>query len=106
MEYPVAFLREIDGVTKDEILKDFVDVIFEDTIDLATIPNEKLKKAWFRLMLEADKAAKIMEANLATLESGARENRMDRRNNAVKRRARKAGLITVEAKAPKKLILE
>lgn len=108
MDYPLGFLREIDGITKDEILKEFIDVIWEDAIDLETIPNQKLKAAWIRLMIEADKAAVSMEGKLASIQSGIRENRKSRRTKTAKERAKEAGLVVLEPNVSNagKLIIE
>lgn len=109
MDYPVGFLREIDGHTKDEILKIFIDVVFDNSVDLETIPDEKLRQNWIRLLSEADRAAAAMEGKLASIESGVvRKNREQRRKGSAKDRAKQAGLITLEPNVPKagKLIIE
>lgn len=107
IDYPLGFLREIDGIVKDEILKGFIDAIFENSVDVETIPDEKLRKNWIRLLSEADLAAASMEGKLASIHSGVNRERRRKKGKTVKERARKAGLITLTPNVPKgKLILE
>lgn len=108
MDYPLAFLREIDGVTKDEILKAFIEAPFDDAVDLETIPNEKLRTAWIRLMMEAEQASDTMNDKLnQTLSAAAKENRATRRKKTADERAKDAGLVTLRPNIPDgKLILK
>lgn len=108
MDYPLGFLREIDGHTKDEILKVFIDVVFDNVVDLETIPDEKLRASWIRLLMEADNAAAAMEGKLASIQSGARKQNREKRRKTAKDRAKDAGLVVLEPNVPKagKLIIE
>lgn len=108
MDYPLAFLREVDGIVKDEILKGFIDAIFENTIDVETIPNEKLKQNWIRLLMEADTAAARMEANLEKVGLAAVKDIKKTKKKTAKDRAKDAGLIVLEPNVPNpgKLIID
>lgn len=109
MEYPLNFLREIDGVKKDTLLKGFIDAVFRNDIDVETIPDLELRKTWIELLIEADNAAKVMEAKLDHVGHAAVRDIKSgkRKKKTAAERAKEAGLITLTPKVPKgKLILD
>ncbi len=108
-DFPIGFMNEMDLGEKNKILKAMIEAVADDLVDVNTIPNPKLRAAFVSLMIEADKAAKVSEAKLDFVMSGAaKENRAKRRAKSAKERAKEAGLVVLEPNVPNagKLIIE
>lgn len=105
-DYPIAFLNEMDINKKNLILKNFIDMCFDDIIDVANIPIERLRHNFYDLLKEGEEAAAISEGKLALVMDGARSER--RKKKTVAERAKKAGLVVLTPNVPqaKKLIIE
>jgi hypothetical protein len=111
LDYPIAFLNEVEEHKKNEFIKVIIDCFFDGTIDVQAIQNDLLRKAFIMILAEADQAATISEQKLNYVMSNAHKlNREERRKvnkqMSAKERAKAAGLVVLEApEKEKKLII-
>lgn len=107
-DYPIGFMNEIDLATKNKLLKQLIDCMFDDVIDVKSIPIPHLKNIFVELLVEANEAATIMEAKLEMAGKAAvKDLRAARKKKSVAERAKALGLTVLTPNVPTgKLILE